>query len=80
MTQAVQSETGQALQAMESAVTALDERESRVATQHQTTSMTHLNELALLLSNLLQQMQQQQQGSGQGMSMQQMMQQDGSGQ
>ena len=75
MTQAVQAETGQALQAMESAVTALDERDSSVARQHQTTSMTHLNELALLLSKLLQQMQQQQQGGGQGMSMQQMMQQ-----
>ena len=76
MTQAVQSETGQALRAMESAVTALDERRPTAARRHQNTSMTHLNELALLLSDLLQQMQQQQQGGGgQGMSMQQMMQQ-----
>ena len=75
MTQAVQSETGQSLRAMNSAVTALDERDASAARRHQTTSMTHLNELALLLSDLLQQMKQQQQGSGQKMSMQQMMQQ-----
>ncbi len=76
MTQAVQSETGQALRAMESALSALDERDANVAGRHQKTSMTHLNELALLLSDLLQQMQnQQQQMGGQGMSTQQMMQQ-----
>ncbi|MFP4228580.1 MAG: DUF4175 family protein [Salinivenus sp.] len=74
MTQAVQTETGEALQAMESAVTALDEREAGAASDHQKTSMTHLNELALLLSDLLSQMQQQQ-GMGQGMTAQQMMQQ-----
>ena len=73
MTQAIQSETGQALQAMESAVTALDERQSAAATSQQKTSMMHLNELALMLSNLLSQMQQQ--SMGQGMSAQQMMQQ-----
>ncbi|MFO8098842.1 MAG: DUF4175 family protein [Salinibacter sp.] len=74
MTQAVQTETGQALDAMEAAVTALDEREGDEAAGQQRTSMTHLNELGLLLSDLLSQMQQQQ-GMGQGMSAQQMMQQ-----
>jgi len=74
MSRSVQERTGNALRAMETATTALDERESGRATGHQKTSMMHLNELALLLSDLLKQMQNQQ-GSGSGMSMQQMAQQ-----
>jgi len=73
MSQKVQEKTGNALRAMETATTALDERKSGKATGHQKTSMKHLNELALLLSELLEKLQNQQ-GSGSGMSMQQMMQ------
>jgi hypothetical protein len=74
MTRKVQATSGRALRAMETATTALDERRAGEAAGHQKSSMMHLNELALLLSNLLEQMQNQQQGSGSGMSMQQMMQ------
>ena len=73
MSREVQKKTGNALRAMETATTALDERDAGKATGHQKTSMMHLNELALLLSDLLQKMQNQQ-GGGSGMSMQQMMQ------
>ena len=73
MSREVQNKTGNALRAMETATTALDERDAGKATGHQKTSMMHLNELALLLSDLLQKMQNQQ-GGGSGMSMQQMMQ------
>ena len=73
MSRKVQSVTGNALRAMETATTALDKRNSGKATGHQKTSMMHLNELALLLSNLLEQMQNQQ-GGGSGSSMQKMMQ------
>ena len=71
MSRSVQETTGNALRAMETATTALDERETNRATGHQKTSMMHLNELAMLLSDLLEQLQNQQ-GSGSGMSMQQM--------
>jgi len=74
MSQAVQKQTGNALRAMEQATTSLDEREADQATGFQKTSMKHLNELALLLSDLMDQMQQQGGGGGQ-MSMQQAMQQ-----
>ncbi len=75
MSQAIQKQTGNALRAMEKSITSLDEREANQATGYQKTSMKHLNELALLLSNLLEQMQRQS-GSGSGqMSMQQAMQQ-----
>ncbi|MEF8796094.1 MAG: DUF4175 family protein [Salinivenus sp.] len=74
MSRTVQKTTGNALRAMKTATTALDERNAGKATGHQKTSMRHLNELALLLSNLLEQLQNQQQGSGSGMSMQQMVQ------
>jgi hypothetical protein len=73
MSRKVQAVTGNALRAMETATTALDERKAGKATGHQKTSMMHLNELALLLSNLLEQMQNQQ-GGGSGSSMQKMMQ------
>lgn len=74
MSREVQEKSGNALRAMETAMSALDERDAATATGHQKTSMMHLNELALLLSELLDQLQQQQ-GSGSGMSMQQMLQQ-----
>ena len=74
MSRTVQQRSGNALRAMDTAITALDQRNANKATGHQKTSMRHLNELALLLSNLLEQLQNQQQGSGSGMSMQQMVQ------
>lgn len=74
MSQEIRETSGNALRAMDTATTALDDRASDKATGHQKTSMMHLNELALLLSNLLEQMQNSQQGSGSGMSMQQMLQ------
>jgi len=72
MSQKVKKATGNALRAMETATTALDERDAGKATGHQKTSMMHLNKLALLLSDLLENMQQQN-SSGSGMSKQQMM-------
>ncbi len=74
MTKEVQKKSGNALRAMETAMTALDERNADRATGHQKTSMMHLNELAILISELLEQLSNQQ-GSGSGMSMQQMIQQ-----
>ncbi|PQJ35585.1 hypothetical protein BSZ35_14110 [Salinibacter sp. 10B] len=74
MTKEVRKKSGNALRAMETAMTALDERNASRATGHQKTSMMHLNELAILISDLLEQLQNQQ-GSGSGMSMQQMRQQ-----
>jgi hypothetical protein len=73
MSRGVEKKTGNALRSMETATTALDKRNANKATGHQKTSMMHLNELALLLSDLLEKLQNQQ-GSGSGMSMQQMMQ------
>ncbi len=75
MSRAVQKETGQALREMEAATGAMTERTTQQAAGNQKAAMMHLNELALLLSNLLDQMQNQQQGQGQGMSAQQMAQQ-----
>jgi len=75
MSKAVQEKTGNALRAMEDATSALDAREADQATSYQKTSMMHLNELALLLSDLLDQMQQQSSGGSGKMSMQQAMQQ-----
>ena len=75
MSKAVQTKTGNALRAMEDATSALDSREADEATSAQKTSMMHLNELALLLSDLLDQMQQQSSGGSGKMSMQQAMQQ-----
>lgn len=74
MTRAVQQEAGDALRAMNESTTNLAERSSREAVGQQKSSMMHLNELALLLSDLLAQMQGGQ-GQGGGMSMQQMLQQ-----
>jgi len=75
MSKAVQEKTGNALRAMEDATTALDAREGDEATGYQKTSMMHLNELARLLSDLLDQMKQQSSGGSGKMSMQQAMQQ-----
>jgi len=76
MSQAVQKKTGDALRAMEKSTNALDQREANEATGYQKTSMMNLNELSLLLSRLLNQMQKKQQSGGSGqMSMQQAMQQ-----
>jgi hypothetical protein len=75
MSQAVQKKTGDALRAMQSSTRALDQRTAEEATGAQKTAMMHLNELALLLSRLLDQMQQQQSGGQGQMSMQQAMQQ-----
>lgn len=73
LTQKVKEKSGNALRAMDTAISALDERKAGKATGHQKTSMRHLNELALLLSDLLEQMQNQKGGGG-GASMQQMLQ------
>lgn len=75
MSQAVQKKTGDALRAMQSSTRALDQRTAGEATEAQKTAMMHLNELALLLSRLLDQMQQQQSGGQGQMSMQQALQQ-----
>ena len=74
MKRTVQRESGEALRAMNDATEALSERNAARASGTQKASMTHLNELALLLADLLKQMQNAQGGGG-GQSMQQMLQQ-----
>lgn len=74
MSRAIQRETGNALRQMDDATTALSERKAPQASSSQKSSMMHLNELAILLSDLMEQMMNAQGGGG-GMSMQQMMQQ-----
>ena len=74
MTRKVQKEAGEALRAMSKATEAMTGRNAQPSGGHQKTAMKNLNELALLLSNLLDQMKQSQ-GSGSkggGMSMKQM--------
>jgi hypothetical protein len=72
----IQRRTGEALREMGEAVEQLAERRVPQAAGHQKASMTQLNDLALMLSELMDQLQNQSQGSGQGTpSMQQMMQQ-----
>lgn len=78
MSREVQRHAGESLRAMSQSVEAMTERAVGEVSGHQKTSMTHLNELALLLSDLLNQLMNMQQGSGDGsgqMSMQQMLQQ-----
>ncbi len=75
MTREVQQKSGEALREMQQAVEVLSERMLPQASGHQKAAMTHLNELALLLSDLLDQLQQQQGQGGGGMSMQQFIQQ-----
>jgi len=72
LSQRVQGTTGTALRAMSNATTALDERNVSQASGRQKESMRHLNELALLLSNLLDSLNQ---SSSSGQSMQQALQQ-----
>ncbi|PEN13900.1 hypothetical protein CRI94_07540 [Longibacter salinarum] len=74
MKRVVQKESGDALREMNRATEALTERNAAQASSTQKASMTHLNELALLLADLLKQMQNAQGGGG-GQSMQQMLQQ-----
>lgn len=75
MSRAIQEETGNALRQMSEATAALTERAARRAVNNQRASMTHMNELALLLSDLLNQMNNAS-GAGQSnMSMEQMMEQ-----
>ena len=64
----VDERAGNARREMAAALSELAERQSRPAAAHQRASMSHLNELALLLSDLLDQLQNQsqQQGSGGG--------------
>lgn len=66
----VQRLSGQALLDMERATSAMAERAGREAGSYQTASMMHLNELALLLAGVLDQLMNQQ-GAGGGSSMQQ---------
>ena len=72
----VDERAGNARREMEQAITQLAERQSGPSTGHQRMAMSHLNELALLLSELIDQMQNQA-GSGSGQGMQQQMQQMG---
>jgi len=74
MGRAVQQHAGDAMQDMERATASLSERETREAQGRQRTSMMHLNELALVLSELYEALQDGN-GSGSGMSMEQMMEQ-----
>jgi hypothetical protein len=74
MSREIQAHAGQADMDMTRAVDEMAERRGAQAVGYQKGAMTSLNELALLLSDLMQNMQNQQSGMG-GMSMQQMMQQ-----
>ncbi len=72
----IQKRTGEALREMGASVSELAERRVPQAAGHQKASMTSLNDLALLLSDLMDQLQNPSSGQGQGTpSMQQMMQQ-----
>jgi len=73
MSQAVQKQTGNSLRAMEKATSSLDARRASEATGHQKMSMMHLNKLAALLSNLLDQIQKKSSGGGSSTSMRQIM-------
>ena len=76
MTRDVQRHAGVALQAMAKATGAITDRSTRQAIVEQQRSMEHLNELALLLTDLLEQlMNASGSNSGGGMSMDQMIQQ-----
>lgn len=66
MTREVQRHTGDALREMQVATEALSDRSAREASTRQRSSMMHLNELALMLSDLLDQLMDQQSGDGEG--------------
>lgn len=72
MNREVQRLIGESQQEMSQATEAMSERLTSQASAHQKGSMMHLNELALLLSDLLDQMMNSQ-GGGSGSSMEQMM-------
>jgi hypothetical protein len=74
MSYAVQQITHDALSEMGQATEALAEQQPGPASGHQKTAMTHLNDLALMLSDLLNSLSAPSSGGG-GMSMQQMQQQ-----
>ncbi|MBT8399827.1 MAG: chromosome partitioning protein ParA, partial [Rhodothermia bacterium] len=74
MSRQVQAETGKALREIQMATESLADRSARRASGHQKASMMHLNELALLLSDLLNMLMNQQMGMGMP-SMEQMLQQ-----
>lgn len=73
MDRAVQQTAGEALQAMDRAIAALTEGSTPMAGSYQTAAMTHLNELARMLADLLDELQQQQ--SMGGLSLEQMIEQ-----
>ena len=81
----VQRTTGQALREMEASTVALAERQAPQAAGSQKAAMTHLNDLALVLSEIMDQMQNEGEGEGEGQgegqskgqSLQQMLQQMG---
>jgi hypothetical protein len=75
MTREVQQRAGESLREMAASTDALVERSSRRAIGHQKGAMTHLNELALLLTDLLNQMMNASGSSSGSPSMQQMLQQ-----
>jgi len=75
MSREVQKNTGESLREMSAATDAMADRIARRASGHQKGAMTHLNELAVLLSDLLNQMMNAQPGGAGNMSMQQMLQQ-----
>ncbi len=75
MTRSVQQHAGEALREMSAATESLSDRVAQRASGHQKGAMTHLNELALLLSDLLNQMMNSMSGASGNMSMQQMIQQ-----
>ena len=78
LTAAVQTRAQNGTREMDAALARLADRDAAVASSHGRTAMAHLNELALLLSQALDQQQQQQQGSqGQGSPQQQMQQMGG---
>jgi hypothetical protein len=72
MRRGIQEEAGAALDEMNAAVKQMSDRHAGRAAGRQKASMMHLNELALMLSDLLTNMQQQSGGKGGGMSSQQM--------
>jgi hypothetical protein len=77
LTAAVQTRAQNGTREMDLALSRLAQREAAAASSHGRTAMAHLNELALLLSDALDQQQQQQQGGGGQGSPQQQMQQMG---
>ena len=74
MSRDVQVHAGEAIREMADATSAMTDRSARRASGHQKGAMTHLNELALMLADMLDQMMNGQ-GSGGNMSMEQFMEQ-----